>query len=229
MLLKLLARDWRLHSRTLWITLAIFAGFQIYFVMNIDRPPLWVGFAAVYLSFLTITPITREEKFRSMAWTCSLPVSRRDVVRARFAGAWLIVGIGILLGLGVALLTPGSKVDAAAVMSIDSLLLACGLATVVLVLLLPFTLRYGIKGVFIVLVGLQILGAGALVVGMATGTMTAIESGVGAVFGPVYRTVLNLHEGLSAPSFFAVMAVFLAALNWGGYRLALALFRRLEL
>ncbi len=229
MLRRLLLRDWILHRRALVPVAAIFAAFQVYFVLNADKPRLWLVFTSIYVSFLTVVPFTRDDRFRSVAWSCTLPVSRSDLVRARYAGAWVLVAAVFLLAFALAALVPGSKLSGSLPADPEALLLAGAVVSIILLLLLPFTIRFGFLGIVIGLAALQILIAAAFVASKMTGRQDEVEGSVAAVFRPPIDGILAARESLGSPAFFLAAFLSLLLLNWAGYRLALALFRRREL
>ncbi len=110
MLLRLLQRDWFLHRRALLTVILIFSAFEVYFVLVANHPRTWLVFTCIYISFFVIVPMTRDDKFRALAWTGSLPVTRADLVRARYVGSWVIVALAFLTVLALAALLPGSKI-----------------------------------------------------------------------------------------------------------------------
>jgi hypothetical protein len=228
MLRRLLLRDWILHRNALVPIVAIFGAFQVYFVLNADKPRLWIIFTSIYVSFLTVVPFTRDDKFQSAAWSCTLPVCRADLVRARYAGAWVAVAGGFLVAFSVAVLLPRSKLRGVLPVNPESLLLAGAVVTVILLLVLPFTIRFGFVGLVIGLAALQILGGVTFVFSKALGRQDRVEGGVAAVFRPFIDGILAVRESLSPPGFFLAALVLLILLNWAGYRFALALFRRRE-
>ena len=228
MLHRLLFRDWLLHRKALLITLGIFTAFEIYLVLRVDHPAFWSVGTCVYAAFLTITPMTRDDKFRTTAWTCTLPVSRADQVRARFAGAWLIALAACATALALAAVLPGSRVAPADVLDPQALLLAAGIVSSILVLLIPFTVRFGLMGVLVFLVALQVLGGLLLFVGATMGGIVGIEKSVATGVRAIGAAIVGAREALSEIPFVLCSLVALAALNWAGYRLALALFNRRE-
>lgn len=229
MLRKLLLREWILHGYGLIPILAIFGVFQIYFVLRVSGVRPWLVFTAVYVSFLTIIPFTRDDKYRATAWACTLPVSRADLVRARYVGVWLIAAAGFGLSLLLAATLPGSRMIGELRADPEALLLGAAVTSVVLLFVLPFTIRFGLLGVMIGLIGLQILSAGAFVAGKLTVGLNRIEGGVAAAFRPLIEGILATRESLGPTGFNLAALLALLMLNWIGYRLALALFRRREL
>jgi ABC-type transport system involved in multi-copper enzyme maturation permease subunit len=231
MLRELLLRDWILHRRVLLISYTIFGAFQIYSALRVSSPRAWLVFASLYAGLLTLVVFAREDKFRSTAWTCSLPVSRRQIVRARIVGAWILISITLVAATVLCALLPGSKVSIASIVQPTNLLISLGLVTLIVAVMLPFTIRFGLMGVLMFGIVAQLLGGGLLVVAMLSNSR-----GKGGTGRPILDALSSVTEGLVAaraalsPVVFQilVLAIFVA-LNWFGYRFSTFLFRRIEL
>lgn len=228
MLLRLLQRDWFLHRRALLTIILIFSGFEVYFVLVANHPRMWLILTCIYISFLVIVPMTRDDKFRAFAWACTLPVTRSDLVQARYVSSWVIVGVGLLSALALAAFLPGSRVAPALPLDARSLLLAATVVTIIFFLLIPFTIRYGFMGVFIGLALFQLVGAGLFVFASATGSFGAVEGTIAAVFKPPIAAIAAIRDSLPSDAFNVLALVTLAMLNWLGYRFAATLIRRRE-
>ncbi|UCC73733.1 MAG: ABC-2 transporter permease [Gemmatimonadota bacterium] len=224
-----LRRDFILHRRALLPAVLIFAAFQVYMVIVINQPLFWLVFTCVYLSFLTVIPLSRDDRFAAAAWSCTLPVTRADLVRGRYLTVWaLAVGIFVMV-LGLAAFVPGSRLAPAMFLDPDRLLLAAGVTTFIIALLLPFTTKFGLMGVMLMLVVLQIIGAGTFVVAKTTGSQDGVEGGVASVFRALTAGIAALRETLSVPVFQLALLLTLVLVNWVSYRIALAIFRRRDL
>ncbi len=229
MLHRLLMREWILTRRAMVAIVGIYLAFEAYFVCRISSPRQYLIFAAVYASFLALVLLLREDKFHATAWSCTLPVCRRDLVRARFLGAWISVIGYLALALALAAIMPWSAVSAAAALDWATIFLAATVVTTVLALMFPFAIRLGLLGVMIFLVAIQILGSVLLLIavnmrgrartsgGLLSGGMEALTDGLVA-----------LRDFLSPTVFYLAAAAALIIINWLGYLLAVALFRRRE-
>ena len=228
MLPKLLQRDWFLHRRALLTVILIFSAFEVYFVLVANHPRTWLVFTCIYVSFFVIVPMTRDDKFRAFAWTATLPVTRADLARARYVGSWVIVALAFLPALALAALLPGSKV--APVMPVDprSLLLAATVITIIFLMLIPFTIRFGLMGVFIGLAVIQLIGAGLFVFASLTASFEAVEGTIASIFKPPIAGIAAIRNSLPSAAFNVLALLALVLINWVGYRFALALFRRRE-
>lgn len=226
MLPRLLLRDALLHGRMLLISYGIFAAFQLYLVLRVDSSRAWLVFASIYASFLAITVFAREDKFQSTAWTLTLPVTRRDVVRARFLEAWILVVAALVAATILAVVIPRSQVELSVLIQPESLLMAATVITAVVALMLPFLIRFGLLGMMIFLVGAQVLGAGLLVAAVA---LRGRGGGLRLGFSAIADAVRAAHGALPHSAFYALALAFLVAVNWAGYRLAVRLFRGRDL
>jgi hypothetical protein len=228
MLLRLLQRDWFLHRRALLTVILIFSAFEVYFVLVANHPRMWLVFTCIYISFFVIVPMTRDDKFRAFAWSRTLPVTRSDLVQARYVSSWVIVGGAFLSALALAAFLPGSKVAPALPLDPRSLLLAATVITIIFFLLIPFTIRFGLMGVFIGLAVLQLVGAGLFVFASLTASFDAVEGTIAGIFKPPIAAIAAIRSTLPSAAFNLVALLTLILINWVGYRLALALFRRRE-
>jgi len=230
MLPDLILRDWTLHRRALLPMMAIFAVFQVYFVLRVDSTTFWLVFTCLYAMGLTIMPFAREDKFGSAAWTCTLPVTRAQIIGARFVEAWLLALAWIALSTLIAALIPGSNIAVESLAEPATILLAVTIITVILSLLLPFTIRFGILGVLIVGVAAQILGTVVLLVLVLTGgRRSAGGDPIGSAIGAIGSGITLVHGALPPVAFYLLAFATLAALHWASYRSAVVLFNRKEL
>ncbi len=230
MLTRLLRRDWILNRRGLVPVVAIFAAFQVFLIqLPFDLLRLWLVLTCIFASGMIVVPFARDEKFRTAASSCTLPISRADLVRARYVGAWALVAGTLLVAFALAALVPGSSISPAAAFDPGALLLAGTIVTVILVTLLPFVIRFGLRGMAILLIPFNLLLPIVFVVSKATGRQDDVEGRVLAGLGALAEWTVVLRESLSTPVFYPAVLLSLVLLNWASYRLALALFRRREL
>lgn len=181
-------------------------------------------FAGLMAAVFPVTIVTREDKSGAMALSCSLPVTRRTIVRARYVLGVALAILGVFLALAVAVLVPTSTLPASALFSRSPVQLALSLALLVMSLMLPLTLRLGAMGLIALLVVLQVIGVVLLTVVQLTGSnadlwlITALVDGVRAV-----------HGALGGPGFGLLLWVGLGGLLLASYRLSVHLFERREL
>ena len=98
----LVLNDFRLHRLPVGINL-IFPTLYLVFLYFYAKAFV-VGTSTLFAAVLPLILILHEEKFNVMALSCSLPVSRRTVVRARYLSAWLLMGAALLYFFSLAVL-----------------------------------------------------------------------------------------------------------------------------
>jgi hypothetical protein len=179
---------------------------------------------SVVVAFLPIMIVTGEDKARAMALTCSLPVTRRTVVRARFVLAVLMGTCGVLFALGLASVLPTSTLPAAALFRPANLLTGLAVVLVVMSLMLPLTLRFGAKGVILLLVVMQVIGVVLLTVVQVTRS-----SADKRLLGALVRGIGDLAGRLGPWAFYALVVLLLAVVIALSYRISVWTFVRREL
>ena len=230
MLRELLYRDWLLNRRMLLISYAMFLAFQAFTVKMIPSARMWMIFACIYSTFIAVTTFLREDRFQSLAWTCSLPIDRRELVRARFLEAWVLVLVTMAAALLCAALLPYSQVDPLAALQPANLLLGLLVVTVVVAIMLPFTIRLGFMGMFVFLIGMQVLGVVAFVgAKMFRGVFKTAVSPIALVVGALHDFVIAARFHLGEAGFFVAALAVLMLVNYLGYLASCWLFARREL
>jgi len=186
--------------------------------------PLYAGFAAVMCGFLPLSLVAREEKFRTAAFTCSLPVTRQAVVSARYVGGGLIafLGAGLILALGY--LVPQIGLAGRGVGPGAPLLVAFAVVGVVQAGLLPFTIRFGLVGLMVFLVAAQVLGMLVMLLAVFTGggTIRGVLDGWAAALHA-------LHAALGDAATAGAVVAGVLLLNLVSHRISCWLFRRRQL
>jgi len=100
----------------------------------------------------------REDKFKAWASTCSLPTTRNTLLKARFITIWLFTFAALFYTLIVSAIIPGNQALLAQLLTLKTLFLSLFFISVCLAFLLPFIIRFGMVGVMIFLVVVQLLG-----------------------------------------------------------------------
>lgn len=231
MLARLLRRDWLLNRRALVLFAAVFAAIQVLLLrLPPDLAGIWLLLTCLYAAAMTVVPLAREGAFRTTIWSCSLPVRRADLVRARYFSAWMLSTGALLASFVLAGAVPGSRVSPAIALEMEVWLAAGAIITLVLALLLPFTIRFGMRGLAILLVvPLNILLPGVFVASKLTGSQDEVEATVLGGIQSVGAAIIALRGGLTRPVFYLSALTLLVLVNWASYRLAVALFHGREL
>ncbi len=226
-MLKLLRLEYLFNLRQILIVLAIFSVYFAWAIGRLDRPGFFIVSISLMIGLgLPFALIGREDKFKTAALVCSLPVRRSTVVLSKFAATWaaMLFGMGYTLFLAVVL--PFSKVPLAGVLSLRNLLVSFFLMSLIFAVILPFTIRFGMVGIIIFLVGSQLLGILALI-------LTQMIGGAGNPFRALLRAVegglktLLHHE--ATPGFLLALSGGIVAVNLLAIIVTRALYARRDL
>jgi hypothetical protein len=226
MLLKVIRKDLLLTRKRLLLNAGLFFVFLIVLVHAGDAPAgLFAWSAALMFSFVPVTVITQEDRCRAATVGCSLPVRRRDIVRARYLLGLGFGVAGVVAAFLLALVLPGSPYGASALFSPSTVLIALTVLSLSLALLLPFTIRFGLIGILVALVAFQVLGLVVLFLANRFG----ITAGVRTTIGAAAALVSEFHASLGDAGFFIAVLALLAALLALSAQASTILFERKEL
>ncbi len=187
---------------------------------------LWSGGVSLACAFLPVMMLVREDKFKAGALVCSLPVTRDAIVASRYLGGWLValtgvaVAIAAMLALslfGVHPLRPPTPMLPATVVTVVGLAIA---------IMLPMAIRFGMVGVFAILIGTQLLG---VVVLLASAMFDArVVQGIEAAVKAIVSGSARLRDTLGPAAYSAVLVTAVAVLNYASFRLSSLLYRKRE-
>ena len=225
MLGNLIQLDLRLGRRVLALNVLLFTFWFAFF--------LWMGgkdvsagayivLTSVMSVFLPVTVIVREGKFNAAALTCSLPVTRREIVHARYGLAIALGSCLMVVAIAVGLLCPWSHLAATKLVAPRALLLALTMIVLEAALLLPFLLRFGWIGIIVLLIALQVLGVVALTLTRLLGHGTPLGLGIKALA----NALRSLYASLGDPLFVAVWTGVLVLVTVGSCALSTWLYDR---
>ena len=225
MIFKVMLKDLLLNRTPLLLNLVILEACLLFFaVRSDDLPPhVFAGFAGLMGAFIPVTIIILEDKFKAMAFGCSLPVKRKTIVQARFL---LSLGASSLLVTATFLLAatiPGGHFRPGDLFAGKPLLVSLAVVTLVLSFLLPFSLRFGMAGIMIFLVTLQVLGIVLFTVARATRS-----AGDKSIVRELFHTLGQVRESMGDGAFHLLAAVFLLGLLGLSYGFSVRLFEKRE-
>lgn len=165
-MLRILRLEFLFNRRQVLIVLAVFSAYFAFMAGKIDSPRMFLVMTSLMVGLsMPFVILGREDKFKTAALVCSLPVRRSSVVLGKYAAAWIAIGLGLAYALALTAVLPFSKIAASEVLSPKTLLISLFLISLVFAAILPLTLRFGLLGVMALLVGTQLLGIVALLVG----------------------------------------------------------------
>lgn len=202
-MLRILRLEFLFSRRQILIVLAVFTVYFAYMAGRIDSPNVFIVTTSLMVGLsMPFIILGREDKFKTASLVCSLPVRRSTVVLGKYASTWLTIGLGLAYALLVKVVLPISKFPLSEVLSARTLLVSLFLVSLVFSVMLPFTLKFGLAGVIILLVGLQLLGVFALLMAQLGGGAT----------NPLRAVIRAVMDGLRALLNHAPTGGFLLAL-----------------
>jgi hypothetical protein len=208
-MLKILRLEFLFSRRQVLIVILIFSGYFAYMAGRISSPRLFIVMTSLMVGLsMPFVILGREDKFKTAALVCSLPVRRSTIVLGKYAATWIAIGLGLVYAFVLTAVLPFSKIAVAEALDPKTILVSLFLISLVFAVILPFTLRFGLTGVILLLVGTQLLGIVALVLAQLVRMpnnplrifLRAVESGL--------KTLLN-HEP-TAGFLLALVATILA-------------------
>ena len=224
-MLRVIRKDLIMNKAALASNLVIMAGFLVFMSSWEEGAPkgTFAFFAGIMMAFVPVMVVTREDKFKAMALGCSLPVSRETIVRARYVLAVGASILGILLALIVGSFAPGSRLSADVLFQPGVVFHALSVTTLVVAILLPFTLRFGAMGLIMVLVAFQALGIIALT--LVKATQSSVDE---RLVESIIQGVGDLYLWAGPVGFYLGLMVFLCAVLLASYALSVWVFRTRE-
>jgi len=208
-MLKILRLEFLFSRRQVLIVILIFSGYFAYMAGRISSPRLFIVMTSLMVGLsMPFVILGREDKFKTAALVCSLPVRRSTIVLGKYAATWIAIGLGLVYAFVLTAVLPFSKIAVAEALDPKTILVSLFLISLVFAVILPFTLRFGLTGVILLLLGTQLLGIVALVLAQLVRMpnnplrifLRAVESGL--------KTLLN-HEP-TAGFLLALVATILA-------------------
>jgi ABC-type transport system involved in multi-copper enzyme maturation permease subunit len=226
-MLRILRLEFLFNKRQLFIILAMFTAYFAYMAYQIDSPRVFIVTTSLMIGLsMPFTILGREDKFKTATLVCSLPVSRTTIVLGKYAATWT----AIALGLGYALLftaaVPFSKFPIGEVLTVRTLLVSLFLISLIFAVILPFTIRFGLTGIIILLVGCQLLGILALLLAQVMG---GARNPLRVVFGAVEGGLRTLLTREATPGFLLTLLAVTVAVNAASLCIGRALYARRDL
>jgi hypothetical protein len=224
-MLRVMRMDLIMNRTALLANLVIMTGFLAFMCSWEEGASkgAFAFFAGIMMAFIPVMIVTREDKFKAMALGCSLPVTRETIVRARYVLAVGSSVLGISLALTVGSLIPTSNFGAGELFQMGVVFLALSVTTLVVAILLPFTLRFGAMGLILVLVFFQVLGIVALTLAKATES-----SADKRLIDSIIQGVGDLYAWAGPVGFYPGLLAFLSVVLLVSYALSVRVFRTRE-
>jgi ABC-type transport system involved in multi-copper enzyme maturation permease subunit len=216
---EFILKDFYLHRRYI-LYLGILYPFYIGLMSTrIDSPRVFALLSAFMYVIVALILYTREDKYKAVGLSLSLPATRRGVILGRFVMSWLLMGGLWILGTGISLLWPGSGARTENLAGVGAILLVLSYMTVFLCVFQPLTVQFGVTGLMVFLVAMQILGIVAMLLRARIQTLKALIGSVG-------RGVAATQEALGWAGAAAAVLIVLLIINYASFELSTFLFKR---
>jgi ABC-type transport system involved in multi-copper enzyme maturation permease subunit len=214
-------KDFLFHRTYL---LGIGVGYALYIGFFFSRiraglvPSVIGPFLYAILPFILYS---REDKFKSIAFGLSLPTTRRETIAARYLLGWALMLAVYLAGSALIPLMPGSRSAFGVVFDIRAILLTLSFMTLCFGTLMPLLIRFGVAGLMVPIVALQILGV-ILMIFRALVPLRIIK----AVIMAVPQAIQAIQTAAGPAAAVAAVLAILALFNLASYGISAALFAR---
>lgn len=218
---NLIQKDLLLHKKFILWMAPLYPLYLGFFGSRINSTTLLSIFSGFLYSIVPLTIFSREDKFKTDTFNLSLPVTRREIVGARYILSWGLILLMFAAGSLVAIVMPGSKLAAAVVFSPRMILLSLAFMSLIFGILMPFFVRLGMAGLMVFVVVMQVLGILLMILRKAI----PIET-VKALFLLIPKAISALQSSFGPfLSFLAILAV-LGLFSYASFAVSLAFFRR---
>jgi hypothetical protein len=210
------------RSQFIWLGIIVI-GFSVYLGVAKVLVTAGMAFSAFVCSLLPTMMSGREDRFHSLGFICSLPVTRRQIVTARYLIT--LAQFPAFVFLFSIVIWPFSFPRFPVEILLPFTLLAVFTAyTIGVSLAFPLVLRFGFMGLLFGLVAAQVVGTLMLALGSRGGIL-----GIERIFRGIGSTMGQLRALLGDAPYFLLVLAALGALWAGSYAVALALFTRKEI
>lgn len=222
---KQLRKDFILNKRILAINAAILLGWNLYFISNDIRLVPYLGLNSIGIALaIALVPFTREDQGKTGILSCSLPSKRETLVSARFLFAILTVPAGLTILLLMAKLAPFSRVIINAVSALEVLAATSALGIAVVILAIPFTLKFGRLGLIMILLFFQVLG----VLLVLAATLCNQRVNLRAMVGKIASALASLKSFLGHNLYQLLLVTILVLVATASLKISRRIFRRRE-
>jgi ABC-type transport system involved in multi-copper enzyme maturation permease subunit len=222
----LVRKELILDRRVVGLNLAMYMVMGPVFLSLMSEAPakvvaVWAGLVG---ALIPLSLVSREDKFRTAALTCSLPVTRDAIVAARFVGGWILA-----LGGGLAVLAACWAVTLVGLAHPfggwgGAFLAAFVTIGLFLAGLFPFTMRFGFAGLIAFLVATQVLGIVAFLVAVFFAGHETLRT----VLGGIVKALKSLQAPFGPLGLPVSLIVAIVAANVASFWISRWIYRRRE-
>jgi hypothetical protein len=227
MILNLMRKDLVLYRSMIpWVAVSIAMNVVILAIES-DRAASFLGFGAFIAGLLPVMISGGEERSRTNAFACTLPVRRSGIVLGRYLLPFVLFPGWMAFCACLVWVLEGFRIPAG-MLRLDVIVYALAVQALTVSIATPLILSLGFIGLVVGLVAVQVLALGVLVVGPRFGLrhgIFAIEDAVRSI-GPGLRA---MRASLGDPVFYLAGFAALAALMALSCTVSCTLFQRRNL
>ncbi len=191
-MLNLIRKDLLMHKTGIPVYVPIVVGVMVLQAWRGFSPSVYITLICIYAIIVPTALMAIEDRVRAGIFNCSLPVTRRQIVLAKYVIAWVLAVVAVVTGLAIYSVVAAPNLGdiwtlAAAIQSLAILALGLGLT-------LPVLLRFGWMGMMISYFGLMTVVAVTVVIVLALVPGRQLLDSFIAISDWVANAVLQLGE-----------------------------------
>jgi ABC-type transport system involved in multi-copper enzyme maturation permease subunit len=224
MLRNLLVQEYLFNKKNLLIFAVMLPLFFVFYPILVDEGGVVVGFCFAYIGILPATIPAKEHRYRTAAITCSMPVTRKQVVRSKYLAALIFCAVGIALFLLVSAINPMLQFPLQQIFNLKTIATGIFVLSICLAVLFPIIMRFGIMGIMIVLIIFQVLGSAMLL--LASQLSRGFRGGIDAVFKTIGGAFQFLQSTFGSPGYPLFLLAAAGILIFLSHVVCIAVFRR---
>lgn len=155
---NLIFKDLFLSRRLIMATYLCYGILAVVFFLQPSFGRTSLVLISITFSCVPIVVIGREDKFRAVSLTASLPVTRHQIVTARYLMSGCLAAFGLAYSFFLAVLVRLVKSEQTSLIDSSNWAIALGVTVMILSIFLPILLRFGIMALFTLATGFNVLG-----------------------------------------------------------------------
>jgi ABC-type transport system involved in multi-copper enzyme maturation permease subunit len=203
----------------------LFIVYMGYMGSRLVHTNIYVPLSSFMIFIIPLMIYTREDKFKALAISCSLPTTRKDIVLSRYLTSWILMLAAYFLSTVLVLILPGSKLHVQDLVTFRAIFLTLFLMTLFLGVLLPLLTRFGTVALFVFLISLQLLG----IIGLQLRPIKPLANTIKALAEGIRNVFLSLSPHLGTIGYAIFLIGLMLFLNYISLKCSEFIFSRKEL
>jgi len=216
---KFILKDFLLHKKFLLGFGPAYVVYMAIFGSRISGSGVSAGFGPLLYALLPLTIYAREDKFKAEGFSLSLPVTRRDLILSRYIMAWITMLAMYGSASVLSLLIPGTKLGVSTVFLPKTVLMALFFMTLIFGMLMPLFTRFGMVGLMIFLITMQVLGIFLIV-------FNVVIKDIRSLIISIIRAVNEAQAAVGPAGSAAAAVVLMIILTYLSFELSVFFFKR---